>query len=72
LSTTKRKRNGAKPKKEGHERELSGAHEPGIEIFGDEPVFSYDPSEHAEGANVISPTEAANRYMKGVMEESGE
>jgi hypothetical protein len=61
-----------KPKKEGHERELSGAHEPGIEIFGDEPVFSYDPSEHAEGANVISPTEAANRYMKGVMEESGE
>jgi hypothetical protein len=61
-----------KPKKEGHERELSGANEPGIEIFGEQPVFSYDPSEHGEGANVISPTEAANRYMKGVMEESGE
>jgi hypothetical protein len=46
--------------------------EPGIEIFGEEPVFSYSPTEHGEGANVISPTEAANRYMKGVMEESGE
>jgi len=55
-----------KPKAEGHERKTSG--EPAIEIFGEKPVFTYDPSAH-EGANVISPSEAANKYLEAVMDE---
>jgi hypothetical protein len=56
-----------KPKEEGHVRETD--REPGIEIFGENPVFSYDPSEHGEGVNVQDPSAAANAYMKSVMED---
>jgi hypothetical protein len=56
-----------KPKEEGHVRPTDK--EIGIEIFGENPVFSFDASEHAEGVNVQDPSAAANAYMKGVMEE---
>lgn len=57
-----------KPKEEGHERDIQ-AGDAGIEIFGEEPVFSFMPGDQAEGTNVIDPSTAANRYMEGVMNE---
>jgi hypothetical protein len=56
-----------KPKDEGHQRPGSG--EPAVEIFGERPIFSYDPGEHAEGANVINPSEAASRFLEAAMKE---
>lgn len=55
-----------KPKAEGHQRPGSG--EPAVEIFGEEPVFSYDPEEH-KGKNVLDPSEAANKYLEAVMKD---
>jgi hypothetical protein len=55
-----------KPKDDGHDRKTSG--EPAIEIFGEKPVFSYDPGAH-KGENVISPSEAASKYLEAAMDE---
>ena len=54
-----------KPKEEGHERPTDM--DRGIEIFGEKPIFSYDPSVHGEGANVIDPSKAADKYLSEVM-----
>ena len=54
------------PKQEGHERKTSD--EPAIEIFGEKPVFSFNPAEHDEGANVVNPSLAANKYLEAVFE----
>jgi hypothetical protein len=56
-----------KPKEEGHVRPGEG--ELGIEIFGEEPIFSSMPHEHAEGANVIDPSKAADKYLAEAMKE---
>ncbi len=56
-----------KPKEEGHQRPGSG--EPALEIFGEQPVFSNMPDEHGEGANVVNPSEAANKYLEAVMKD---
>lgn len=58
-----------KPKKEGHDRELTGPDDRAIEIFGEEPVFSFMPGEHAEGANVVDPSKAADAYLQAAMDE---
>lgn len=56
-----------KPKDEGHQRPGSG--EPALEIFGENPVFSYMPDEHGEGANVKNPSEAANEYLEAIFKD---
>lgn len=57
-----------KPKLEGHARPTDQDSELGIEIFGDEPIFSSMPHEH-EGKNVIDPSKAADKYLREAMKE---
>lgn len=60
------------PVTEGHVRDVHTGDEVAVEIFGQEPVFSAMPGEHGEGANVIDPSVAADKYlaeaMKGIPE----
>lgn len=41
----------------------------GIEIFEEDVKFSYDPSRHGEDAKVVSPSDAARRYMEAALVE---
>lgn len=56
-----------KPAQDGHARPGTGEGE-ALEVFGENPVFSYDPESH-QGKNVLDPGKAADEYMKRVMKD---